>query len=146
MHQLVLSGNSYVLARRDGVLIDGRPGGASRQILTTALQREGRGPGTRSEENRAYMVGQIVNHPPAGMQPNVAVAPLDLWEEDESLWREIAAVNFRPSAPGQPRVQTAALVALRELCDEELLLDYKLQLQGPLEPWYTPVPSDVQPV
>ena len=28
---------------------------------------------------------------------------------------------------------------ITDLRDEELLLDYKLRRQGPLEPWYTPV-------
>ena len=124
---------------RTNVIPQRRPDGASGRIHSVAMQREGRGLGTQREVSRQFMVGHLVNHPPAGERPNVAVAPLDLHDDDEPLWREIAAVNFRPSGAGEPRVRTAVLVASRDLCDEELYLDYKLQRQGPVESWYSPV-------
>ena len=40
MAGMVLEGNSYVLARMDGVLIDGRPEGLSAQLFDAAIARE----------------------------------------------------------------------------------------------------------
>ena len=40
MHKMILPGNNYVLMRRDGILIDGRPDGPSRQLFEAARQRE----------------------------------------------------------------------------------------------------------
>jgi len=144
MHKLILPGNSYVLARRDGVLLDGNPSGTSRQILETAVQRDLklRGGGQQQADvlQHELAVGNMINHPPSGMQPNVSVAPLDLWEADHAdLISYIPTFNFRPPSGGGPSKQTAVLVAKRAIRDEELLLDYKLRLQGPLEEWYAPV-------
>uniref|UniRef100_A0A7S0L5I1 SET domain-containing protein n=1 Tax=Coccolithus braarudii TaxID=221442 RepID=A0A7S0L5I1_9EUKA len=152
MHQLVLPGNTYVLARRDGVLLDGRHYGQSRQIFESALQRdraqlrvppEQRALSSEAALGQEHAVGNMVNHPPAGTSPNVSAAPLDLWEgeSDGLATSELLAcvVPFRLPAPGGPAKQTVVLVASRAMCDEELLLDYKLRPQGPLEPWYAPV-------
>ena len=145
MHKLILPGNSYVLARRDGVLLDGNMSGASRQIFDTAVQRDliraGRGQQADVLQHE-LAVGNMVNHPPAGMRPNVSAAPLDLWEtEHAELIRHIPTVNFRPPSGGAPSKQTAVLVAKRVLRDEELLLNYRFNPRGPLEKWYTPVDS-----
>ena len=145
MHQLVLTDNSYVMARRDGVLIDGREDGPSRQIREMAKMRD-QASGAQASETSSFSVGNKVNHPPPGSLPNVLVFPFDLRpEEEEADLRKFFPVwAFRPPAAGEPQVQTVVLAAKRALKDEELLLDYKLGAQGPLEPWYHPVQNLVQ--
>lgn len=142
MHQLILSGNSYVLARRDGVLVDARPSGASLQIYDMARQRDAAARrGGVAPCDTVYATGHKVNHPSAGLQPNVVVAPVDVHEADADLAERVPTFPFRPPAKGQPLKQTAVLIAARRLCDEELLLDYKLRPEGSAgwEPWYVPV-------
>uniref|UniRef100_A0A7S4BM81 SET domain-containing protein n=2 Tax=Chrysotila carterae TaxID=13221 RepID=A0A7S4BM81_CHRCT len=140
MHQLVLNGNSYVLARRDGVIIDGRPHGLSLQLFETAFRRDlarthraNAYPGLTVEDvlSREQALGNMVNHPPAGAAPNVVVVPLDLWEGEAGELSESeildCSVSFQPPTAGAPCKQTAVLVSRTALCDEELLLDYKLR-------------------
>ena len=139
MHQLVLTGNEYVLARRDGVLLDGRPDGASAQIYAVAQSRD-RAAGAAEGRGTAFAIGNKVNHPPRGVQPNVLRYPLDLMaDEHPALHAFLPVHHFRPPAAGRPIKQTVVFIATRTLRDEELLLDYKLREDGPLEPWYCPV-------
>ena len=135
MHGIVLSGNDYVLARRDGVLIDGRPDGASAQLRAVAQARDRRPPPPAAAE--AFAVGNMVNHPPAGTRPNVVVFPFDLPAGDP-LEPYVPVSPFRPPADGDPARRTAVLIAARDLEDEELWLDYKLSAGSP-PPWYAPV-------
>uniref|UniRef100_A0A7S4BMB5 SET domain-containing protein n=1 Tax=Chrysotila carterae TaxID=13221 RepID=A0A7S4BMB5_CHRCT len=140
MLPLVLNGNSYVLARRDGVIIDGRPHGLSLQLFETAFRRDlarthraNAYPGLTVEDvlSREQALGNMVNHPPAGAAPNVVVVPLDLWEGEAGELSESeildCSVSFQPPTAGAPCKQTAVLVSRTALCDEELLLDYKLR-------------------
>lgn len=140
MHKIVLPGNEYVMMRRDGVLIDGRPDGASQQLFEVAERRDvaaGRKPLCKGSE---HSVGNMANHPPKGTAPNVFAHPLDLMvDESPELYAQIPVVAFRPPADGEPRIQTVVLVSARDLCDEEVFLDYKLRRDGPLETWYSPV-------
>jgi hypothetical protein len=143
MHQIVLPGNDYVLMRRDGVLIDGRPDGSSAQLFAVAEQRDraaGHAPLIRNGE---LHVGNKVNHPSGGALPNVAVAPIDLCGGDP-LDAHIPSLCFRPPSEGEPTKRTAVLIASRALHNEELWLDYKLRPQGPLEAWYKPVQHQQQ--
>ena len=135
MHGIVLSGNDYVLARRDGVLIDGRPDGASAQLRAVAQARDRRPPPPAAAE--AFAVGNMVNHPPAGTRPNVVVFPFDLPAGDP-LEPYVPVSPFRPPADGDPARRTAVLIAARDLEEEELFLDYKLSAGSP-PPWYAPV-------
>lgn len=139
MHKMILPGNEYVMARRDGVLIDGRPDGPSRALWMSAQARELAAGSAPLIEGAELSCGNMVNHPPAGTPASVCVQPLDLLAADwPELHPHIATLQFRPPAPGAPVKQTVVLLARRELADEELWLDYKLRPQGPLEPWYAP--------
>lgn len=151
MATLVLEGNPYVLARRDGVLIDGRPDGVSAQIFDTAIAREraaaraALGPeAPRSWPDLRWpahplAAGHRANHPPRGCAPNVSAGMLDLLPGQEvPLQRVLPFASFRPPADGEPVKRGVALVSTRRLDSEEILLDYKLRLDGPVEPWYVP--------
>lgn len=151
MAKLVLEGNPYVLGRRDGVLIDGRPDGVSAQIFDTAIARERAaalaavGPGApRSWPDLRWpahplAAGHKANHPPKGCAPNVGLCVIDLLQGQEvPLQNLLPFASFRPPAEGEPVKRGVALVSTSRLENEEILLDYKLQRDGPLEPWYVP--------
>ena len=142
MHKIVLPGNEYVMMRRDGVLVDGRPDGTSQQLFQVAEQRDvaaGRPPLICDGE---HMVGNMANHPPQGTPPNVYAHPLDLRADElPHLHAHIPVVAFRPPAVDEHVIQTVVLVTARAVADEELYLDYKLRREGPLEAWYSPAVS-----
>jgi hypothetical protein len=145
MHQMVLPGNAYVVARRDGVLLDGRPDGPSLQIREMARQRDAAKRRAASaavpcECVRNFAIGHRINHPPAGLLPNAIIFPFDLHEGEHTCLHPLLDVfHFRPPAEGDPIKQSAVFIATRPLRDEELFLDYKLNMQGPLEAWYSRV-------
>ena len=144
MHQLVLPNNGYVVARRDGILLDARPDGPSAQLREVARLRDAaasRGSTPSSEARCALNIGHKVNHPPLGTLANVILVPLDLHaDEYTELQAFIEAHHFRPPAPSEPTKQTVVFVAKRRIEDgEELFLDYKLRADGPgFESWYHP--------
>jgi hypothetical protein len=140
MHQLVLKGNDYVVARRDGTILDGRCSGPSKQIYETALMRDAASGAPSPADRQDFAIAQKVNHPPPGVLPNVLLFPFDLGaDEHAGLHPFLGVYCFRPPAEGAAVKQGAVLIACRRLHDEELWLDYKLGLDGPLEPWYHPV-------
>ena len=150
MHQMVLPGNSYVVARRDGVLLDGRPDGPSLQIREMARERDAAkrratSAAAQSECVFNFAIGHRINHPPAGLLPNAIIFPFDLHEGEHTCLHPLLDVfHFRPPAKGDPIKQSAVFIATRPLRDEELFLDYKLNMQGPLEAWYSRVVYPLQ--
>ena len=132
--------DAIVMMRRDGILIDGRPDGPSRRLYEMGKQRDLAAGFAPLVEDSPLSVGNKVNHPPSGERPNVHVQPFDLAAgERPALQPHLPVVNFRPAARGEPVKRTAVLLASRALCDEELMLDYKLRPDGPLATWYAPV-------
>lgn len=132
------------MARRDGVLIDGRPDGPSRQLWEMAQAREcAAGASPLPAWSDAFSCANMVNHPPSGTPASVCVRPLDLHaDEQPALQLRIPTLHFRPAAAGAPAKQTVVVLARRDLADEEIWLDYKLDYErGPTEPWYAPTAS-----
>lgn len=110
-----------------------------------------------------FAVGQLVNHPPQGIEANVQILkisePLDeTWAVSrlhQGLWyldRSGGPVKVPQRAHGKLQAPTVAMEALREVrVGEELFLDYKLTPcfydkrvlklvieRPPHPPWYTP--------
>ena len=109
---------------------------------------------TPRRQRRTFGVGQLVNHPPAGVLPNVRAVGLDLhpvqqhcvgsaeghgpagapdaqqhWRQQSQLlrWFRTVNVNFRPPAAGDFALRTAVLAATRDIeAGEELWLDYRI--------------------
>eukprot|EP00656_Telonema_subtile_P013837 TRINITY_DN17036_c0_g2_i2.p1 TRINITY_DN17036_c0_g2~~TRINITY_DN17036_c0_g2_i2.p1 ORF type:complete len:215 (+),score=34.38 TRINITY_DN17036_c0_g2_i2:131-775(+) len=140
MHQFICPGNDYLIFRRDGMLIDGRPDGQSRMLYETAMARQG----TAALDPQAlplHAVGSLVNHPPAGVLPNVATAPLDLHAQTPApvlqFFQSVNA-NFRPAAVGDVLLKTVVMLAKRDIENEELWLDYNFG-SDKMPEWYTPV-------
>lgn len=134
MHSVILPGNEYIIARTDGVIIDGRDEGASAEIAEIARRRDGI---TSHQKCHAAFgvdllppIANKVNHPPGSERPNVIAAPLDLLPSDTPDLHDLLdgfCLNFRAPIPSQtPMKRTIVLIALRDLNDhEELFLDYR---------------------
>jgi len=101
-----------------------------------------------------YAVGQLINHPSRGVQPNVDWQEFR-WDVDEDLpanrlhrglWYidpatgEPVDMPSRPAPDGRSRIPLpgVAIVALRDLAvGEELHMNYRIN--PPYPPWYSPV-------
>lgn len=138
----VLDGNRYTLFLRNGVIVDGRRDGKSREVSDAARHRDQHYAACQSQciEDSPLAVGHKVNHPPRGVSPNVRVVPLDLGRNEHvALHWFLPVVHAHPPPADAPWKRTAVLIASRDLCDEELWLDYKLRKEHTTWPqWYTP--------
>ncbi|KAK4348627.1 hypothetical protein RND71_031382 [Anisodus tanguticus] len=106
----------------------------------------------------------FANHPAKGTVPNVMVCPCDfpLLEKDmrpyipnvsfgndaETEMRRFGSFTFksRKSSNNEsnavPVLKTLVLVATRAICDEEVLLNYRLSNSEHIPSWYTPVDEE----
>lgn len=114
------------------------------------------------ERRNPLALAHFANHPAKGMAPNVMICPYDfpLTEKDmrtyipnlsfgnaeEVNMRRFGSFWFRSSAKnrgsGVPVLKTLVLVANRVLCDEEVLLNYRLSNSKRRPAWYTPVDEE----
>lgn len=125
--------SEYVLMLHDSYLLAGSPAGGT---------SHGRG-------GSSWLAGPLANHPPAGVPPNAMLysATLDASElpaaSAEALGR-ISEYAWRPLLyNGRRTRRCVALVALRDLEDEEILVDYAFDPDGAdLPPWYHPVRAE----
>ena len=146
--------NRYTLTLRNGVMLDARPDGPSREAFEAAWQRDcasdcdrdGAHAGDAARvappptPHGVLAIGHKINHPPRGVAPNVRVVPFDVERHQHvPLHAHLRAFNAQPPTAGTPWKRTAVLIATRALCDEELWLDYKLSADAATLPsWYTP--------
>lgn len=118
------------------------------------------------EARHPLALAHFANHPPGGVAPNVMVAAFDVTVQPGELpqWQRYLpnltygqALGPAQSSPGHQRaaqqqqqqrqheaqqVLGLALVALRPLCDEELLLNYRLSPHVQRPAWYVPVDAE----
>ena len=94
---------------------------------------------------QSSMCGAFVNHPPAHIAPNamfydVCCDSRDLPAASASALARIAWYAVAPlSFDGQRHVRIAFLVALRDIEDEEIFIDYQFDPNAASLPmWYTP--------
>lgn len=134
------------------------------KMLSKPLEtsRVGNG-GELLERRNPLALAHFANHPAKGMLPNVMVCSYDfpLVEKDirsyipnvifggveEVKMRKFGSFWFkswRPSKEGLdvPILKTLVLVATREICDEEILLNYRLSNSKRRPSWYTPVDEE----
>ncbi|KAK9902730.1 hypothetical protein WJX75_004261 [Coccomyxa subellipsoidea] len=154
--------SDFLISRFDGAILDAKPWGRAsleepqaaaslgyrERLADTLAQLHG------LERRHPFSLAHYANHPPAGRRPNIMIAAYDFREED-SLRRYIPNVMFR-SCPATPLDSPAfpgtgektlpsrpllglALVATREIEDEELLLNYRLSPGLARPSWYTAV-------
>ncbi|XP_043696329.1 uncharacterized protein LOC122646790 [Telopea speciosissima] len=115
------------------------------------------------ERRNPLALGHFANHPAKGMSPNVMVCPYDFPVTDTAMRAYIPNTSFGNeeqvkmkrfgsfwfkygssvnSDSNVPIVKTLVLVATRTLCDEEILLNYRLSNTKRRPAWYTPVDEE----
>ncbi|KAK6241548.1 hypothetical protein SCA6_006937 [Theobroma cacao] len=134
------------------------------RVLSNPLNNSQVGSGGEILERRNPLaLAHFANHPAKGMVPNVMVCPYDypLTEKDmrayipnvsfgnteEANMRRFGSFWFRSwgsrnSGSDAPVVKTLVLVATMALCDEEVLLNYRLSNSKRRPLWYTPVDEE----
>ena len=147
IYPMICPGNGYILFRRDGCFIDGREDGQSGMMKQAASMRDA---AKRQEvedvarlvaPTEQWAVGHLVNHPPQGILPNVETTPIDVGPESlPEVLHALTSINFNFRRPceGDHLLRTVVFRAKRDIEDEELWLDYKLESDEPPE-WYVPV-------
>lgn len=115
------------------------------------------------ERRNPLAFAHYANHPAKDMAPNVMVSPYDfpLTEKNMRLYipnisfgngeevnmKRFGSFWFKSWKSGShvsdvPILKTLVLVATRHLCDEELLLNYRLSNSKRRPSWYTPVDEE----
>jgi hypothetical protein len=124
--RLMARNSEYLLCRPDGYIVDGRP----------------------TDGTVSSLCGPLCNHPPAGMQPNVMFYAITL--DARSLpadsasalktisWYDQGVFTFDPKR----YARTVVMVALRDIEDEELLVDYAYNPHVNSPAWYMKVPLE----
>jgi len=125
--------SSYRIQGDDLYIIDGEDSGAT----------------TDGADGSSLMCGALCNHPPKGTTPNVLFCSTAcnadvLPAASAALLRRISWYDTAPATFLGSRVQrTVVVIALRDLEDEELFVDYGFRSAEPdLPAWYHPVPRD----
>ncbi|CAH8271955.1 unnamed protein product [Arabidopsis lyrata] len=110
------------------------------------------------ERRNPLAFGHLANHPAKEMTPNVMICPYDFPLMAKDLRPYIPNISFGDSGEIKmkrfgsfwfktgskngleaPVLKTLVLVATRSLCNEELLLNYRLSNSKRRPDWYTPV-------
>ncbi|GMH34381.1 hypothetical protein BSKO_02215 [Bryopsis sp. KO-2023] len=143
--------NPYLLARFDGAVLDAKPWGPGRVSLDAPLvvnpQRLHEEHLNSLEGRNPLALAHYVNHPGKEHEPNIMVASVDL-SFDQQRWLRpyIPNIVFRadktvPHEEGSV-LPGLVLVALRDLQDEEIFLNYRLSPHVKRPDWYTPVDKE----
>lgn len=158
------AGSDYLAARYDGVVIDGVAWGGGAEGARSGVPTRPRPPGapapagdaaaaeaalaTDVEPRHPLAVGHLVNHPPPGAAPNVALASVDVPLDalPDPIHRRcipIVTVGGRGARPESAALPCLALVALAPLAPgDELFLNYRLSSRVARPAWYVPVDDD----
>ncbi|CAN4092620.1 unnamed protein product [Withania somnifera] len=115
------------------------------------------------ERRNPLAFAHFANHPAKGMVPNVMICPYDfhLLEKDmrpyipnvsfgkgeETDTRRLGSFRFKSwkssnNESNDPILKTLVLVATRAICDEEVMLNYRLSNSDHIPSWYTPVDEE----
>ncbi|KAM7487709.1 hypothetical protein LguiB_025193 [Lonicera macranthoides] len=121
------------------------------------------GTGEVLERRNPLAFAQFANHPPKGVDPNVMVYSYDFPLTEKNMRMYIPNISFgrgeevsmkrfgsfwfqlggsSNSGGDVPVLKTLVLVATRALCDEEVLLNYRLSNSKRRPSWYTPVDEE----
>lgn len=163
-YPLVAQSNPFLISRYDGVVIDAKPWGqGAYSPCQPQAQNAAEAALLRLERRHPLALAQWANHPPPGALPNVVVAPFDWmpgrFGDEEHLRHFVPLVGFNAryaqyskrmeewgsiQCPASEQAQGVVFVALRDLRDEELYLNYRLNPNAPsgLPSWYHPVDAE----
>eukprot|EP00250_Pteridium_aquilinum_P029942 c40373_g1_i1 orf=252-1442(-) len=119
--------------------------------------------GSVLERRNPLALAHFINHPASGEQPNVMLCPYDFVFSDPNLRPYIPNVHFDKDDEWEVRrrglvwmydkkgektnagcavVRTLVLVSTREVCNEELFLNYRLSNHKKWPTWYHPIDSE----
>ncbi|KAF5192787.1 C5orf35 [Thalictrum thalictroides] len=134
------------------------------KLLSKPLQGDRRNNGGEVLERRNPLaLGHFANHPGKEMEPNVMVCPYDFPLTDMGMRAYIPNISFGSDEPAKmkrfgsfwfksggsgedisdvPVLKTLVLIATRAICNEEVLLNYRLSNSKRRPAWYTPVDAE----
>ncbi|GAV72250.1 hypothetical protein CFOL_v3_15738 [Cephalotus follicularis] len=133
------------------------------KVLSKPLESTRGSGGEVLERRNPLALAHFANHPAKGMVPNVMVCPYDFPLNEKDLRTYIPNVLFgnadevnmrrfgsfwfksggtRKGGSDIPVLKTLVLVATRALCNEEVLLNYRLSNSKRRPAWYTPVDEE----
>lgn len=142
--QDVIDGNDYMISRYDDVIIDGRSWDRKQEIATKrAKQFEHINIKTHdlSRFRNPYGIGNYVNHPAPGVQPNLMAYSYDFPDEFPDDLKPYVPNEYHTPPKGffrRPGVHMHALLLIsrRKIENEELLLNYRYNPANPYPDWY----------
>eukprot|EP01018_Ginkgo_biloba_P011470 Gb_02119 [translate_table: standard] len=134
------------------------------QVLSKPQKKGLQMKGSVIERRNPLALGHFANHPEKGMEPNVMVCPYNfplsettmrpyipnllfgseeevIMERYGSFWLRSTSTNNADLALG-PAIRTLVLVATKPICDEEILLNYRLSNPKRRPAWYHPVDEE----
>lgn len=137
----------FLMARFDGNIIDARAWMEYKNLDVLENERSQLLCGL--ERNNPLAVGHMINHPPTDGSPNVIPAAFDLTIDEGMDKRKMLPVVQYTDETVEERHQVVsisgiAFVALRQMKDEEVFVDYRLNptVLGGIPKWYHPVNDD----
>lgn len=142
----VTDGNEYMISRYDDAIVDGRHWDRKQEVATRkSLQYEHLNIKSKSLEKfrNPYGIGQYVNHPAPGAQPNLMSYSYDFPVEFPDDLAAYIPNEYFEQPKGIARrpgiiMHAVILVAIRKIeAGEELLLNYRFNPANPYPDWYT---------
>ena len=141
----VIDGNEYMISRYDDAVIDGRHWDRKQEISTRkSIQYEHIAIKSKTLEKfrNPYGIGQYVNHPAPGVQPNLMSYSYDFPVEFPEALRPYIPNDYYEEPSGLSRrpgiiMHAVILVSVRKVAQgEELLLNYRFNPANPYPDWY----------
>jgi hypothetical protein len=145
--------NDYMISRYDGAVVDGRDWGERAVELvqrSRALRLAGGADADYTDQlkrfKNPFALGNHINHPPPGEEPNVMACAFDFTASDENP--RTLPEELQPFIPNNTPIDSllyrqsgllqraVVLIATRPLKDEELLLNYRYNPAHPYPDWY----------
>ncbi|MBA0573200.1 hypothetical protein Golob_000488, partial [Gossypium lobatum] len=132
------------------------------KMLSKPLESSRVGNGEILERRNPLALAHFANHPAKDTVPNVMICPYDFPLTEKDMRAYIPNLSFgnaeevnmrrfgsfwfrwgsRNSESNGPVLKTLVLVATTALCDEEVLLNYRLSNSKRRPSWYTPVDEE----
>lgn len=132
------------------------------KLLSKPMDNKRGGSGSEMLERRNPLaLAHFANHPAKGMVPNVMICPYDFPLTEKDMRHYIPNISFgnaeevnmrrfgsfwfkwgSGSGLSTPVLKTLVLVATRAICEEEVLLNYRLSNSKRRPVWYSPVDEE----
>jgi hypothetical protein len=143
--QEIIHENEYMISRYDDTVIDGRSWARKNEIATRdSIQLELVGIKTASLERfrNPFGIGNYINHPAPGQEPNVMSYSYDFPAEFPEDLKPFIPNEYHKAPSGLLKrsnvvMHSVLLIAKRKIQNEEILLNYRFNPSNPYPSWYT---------